>query len=443
LPSSCKLANENDNFNKLVSIDMGAVVSMRCPIIPHLPLGSSPMLSINDTNAVEVRQDHPQVSKLENHRKDLETELDNIKQETINLFSEITCFSEENSNLEEQNKLLNKKIEIGNVLANGLQKVSKKVSIKGEKQEENQILNIDQCENKEGYISTSYIFVNSENEYEEKDEISKLKSKIFELEENMKIVEEKYESDKKDLVKKNEQLEQSLELMKQEFESMEDYWQGKIDNERRFYEDQITTSGEQFKELEDRLKEYIGFIEPDNEKPNGDIEALYTIDEACSMELQVAEWEEEILQLKLRNEQLCEENKATVISLSGKVKDLEHENTVLLRKCTDLSELVEKELYGHVSLPTSLLCWCKKRSVSHSGLQTSSRPNFRIGTVKGPHTHSGRIAQLRKYLQQDFKSKRNKVPAEDNGIEISSRSLDYFDPGDTTVDQVSLHFISM
>ena len=75
--------------------------------------------------------------------------------------------------------------------------------------------------------------------------------------------------------------------MKREFESMEDYWQGKMDDERRFYEDQIRTSGEQFKELEDRLKEYIGLIEPDNERTRSDLEALYTIDEACSMELQV------------------------------------------------------------------------------------------------------------------------------------------------------------
>ena len=83
------------------------------------------------------------------------------------------------------------------------------------------------------------------------------------------------------------QLEQSLELMKQEFESMEDYWQGKMDDERRFYEDQIRTSGEQFKELEERLREYIGLIEPENERPKSEIEALYTIDESCSMELQV------------------------------------------------------------------------------------------------------------------------------------------------------------
>ena len=83
------------------------------------------------------------------------------------------------------------------------------------------------------------------------------------------------------------QLEQSLELMKEEFESMESYWQGKMDHERRFYEDQIRTGEEQFKELEDRLKEYIGLLEPENERMIDGVGALYTIDETCSMESQV------------------------------------------------------------------------------------------------------------------------------------------------------------
>ena len=74
----------------------------------------------------------------------------------------------------------------------------------GDCEDQNIISERDQNSKKDEYISTSFIFVNSEKDLEEKDEISKLKSKIFELEENMKIVEEKYESDKKDLVNKNE-----------------------------------------------------------------------------------------------------------------------------------------------------------------------------------------------------------------------------------------------
>merc|ERR1719186_2024012 len=128
----------------------------------------------------------------------------------------------------------------------------------------------------------------------------------------MLLVEEKYESDKKDFTDKNKQLEESLELMKEEFESMEDYWQGKIDDERKFYEDQIRTSEDQFKELEERMKEYEELLEPADVIRNNDFAPLYTIEETCSMELQISEWEEEISLLKLRIEQTSLEHRESI-----------------------------------------------------------------------------------------------------------------------------------
>jgi len=44
--------------------------------------------------------------------------------------------------------------------------------------------------------------------------------------------------------------------MQSEFESMEDYWQGKICDERSFYEEQVKVNESQFKDLEIRMKEY-------------------------------------------------------------------------------------------------------------------------------------------------------------------------------------------
>ena len=41
--------------------------------------------------------------------------------------------------------------------------------------------------------------------------------------------------------------------MQSEFESMEDYWQGKMSEERAFYEDQVKVNESQFKELEMRM----------------------------------------------------------------------------------------------------------------------------------------------------------------------------------------------
>ena len=56
-------------------------------------------------------------------------------------------------------------------------------------------------------------------------------------------------------------MEESLELMQNEFESMEDYWQKKINEEKVFNEEQLNVCETQCKELEARMKEYKGILE--------------------------------------------------------------------------------------------------------------------------------------------------------------------------------------
>jgi len=166
-------------------------------------------------------------------------------------------------------------------------------------------------------------------------EISKLKLKIEELEQSMTEVEGKYELEKKDLLDKNRQLEQSLDLMKDEFESMEDYWQGKMDKERTFYEDQIRDSEEKFKELEERLKEYIELL-PEKGAPHVVSEGLYTIEEASSIEYQVMEWEEEIKDLRMKNEELLGEQERSFMAF----QQLEQENRLLAHQITSLLGII-------------------------------------------------------------------------------------------------------
>ena len=86
------------------------------------------------------------------------------------------------------------------------------------------------------------------------------------------------------------QLEESLELMSNEFESMEDYWQQKLDSERAFGEEQLKSSESQFRELEERLREYEDLLvaaeASDSEQKSG---VLSTIDEDRDMEEKVSE----------------------------------------------------------------------------------------------------------------------------------------------------------
>ena len=75
--------------------------------------------------------------------------------------------------------------------------------------------------------------------------------------------------------------------MRDEFESMEDYWQKKLVDERNFYEDQLKTHENQFKELEDRMKEYDEVLETLNINKQEENDKLSTIDETSSLEYQV------------------------------------------------------------------------------------------------------------------------------------------------------------
>jgi DNA repair exonuclease SbcCD ATPase subunit len=56
-------------------------------------------------------------------------------------------------------------------------------------------------------------------------------------------------------------MEESLELMRTEFESMEDYWQKKLEEERVFYGEQLRRNEEQFKELEAKMRDYEALLD--------------------------------------------------------------------------------------------------------------------------------------------------------------------------------------
>eukprot|EP00090_Calanus_glacialis_P044794 TRINITY_DN8028_c0_g1_i1.p1 TRINITY_DN8028_c0_g1~~TRINITY_DN8028_c0_g1_i1.p1 ORF type:complete len:1022 (-),score=304.52 TRINITY_DN8028_c0_g1_i1:104-3169(-) len=439
--------SKNKNFNKSTLIESlcHSGEYQQKTIIPYLALDKCPMFSDSTSENTNIihRSNSSQpveVFKLEQHCRDLEKELDQVKLETVQIFSDITNYSEENSTLEVQNEVLQKKLERKNVLAIEMLR---------------NIDDADSADNNNGHMisdldktgdSKSNMALNNQNEHQDSDEISQLKLKIKELEQSMLFVEEEYESDKKDLINKNMQLEQSLELMKEEFESMESYWQGKMDDERRFYEDQIRTGEEQFKELEDRLKEYIGLLEPENERMIDGVGALYTIDETCSMESQVTEWEEEISQLKSINDQLCAEHKEVTLQWSEKVKNLESENSLLSRKCSDLASLVRQELAQRTVAANSLLCWCSTRAASQSNLHTAPR----LPQSRGPQSlpvGGGRLSQLRKYIQQDcrrLRGRREQLRREDDlDPEQSSRSLDAFVLGGVTTEDWSVQPLSM
>jgi hypothetical protein len=139
-------------------------------------------------------------------------------------------------------------------------------------------------------------------------------------------------------------MEESLDLMRTEFESMEDYWQKKLEDERCFYEEQLRRNEDQFRDLEARMREYevlldngggfgvsgdddVDAVGPSDavvevkkeeemvvvkgrleqrRREEEDDDKLSTIEESSSMEQQVTAWEEEINALRDQLEQLEE-----------------------------------------------------------------------------------------------------------------------------------------
>ena len=124
-------------------------------------------------------------------------------------------------------------------------------------------------------------------------ELQNIRERNKALEDENKLVTSKLDK-WKELEKTNGQLEESLELMREEFESMEDYWQGKLDQERKFYEEQLKFSDFQKKDLQGKLKEYDEIL-LNSRNTNLSIseeeedDKLSTIEETFSLECQVCQ----------------------------------------------------------------------------------------------------------------------------------------------------------
>ena len=217
-----------------------------------------------DSSTVDVLQ-------LEHQCRNLEEQLDQVKLQIVKIVSEKNnqvAFA----SLSEQNDVLRKKLEDNTRMLDQTDSVdlsdsvelidSDRTSPDGQEREKEQDITL-----------------KSSMEYEA--EIQRLVTVNKDLESKNESI--------NDLKQKNKDLEESLDLIREEFESMEDYWQKKLDDERAFYEEQLKVSERQFKDLEARLKEYDEVLLDAKQKEhnNVDDDKLSTIEETFSLECQV------------------------------------------------------------------------------------------------------------------------------------------------------------
>ena len=151
--------------------------------------------------------------------------------------------------------------------------------------------------------------------------------------------------------------------MQSEFESMEDYWQGKICDERSFYEEQVKVNESQFKDLEIRMKEYEDLLTLESAKSGDAVRQLHTIEEDRNLEEKVTEWEEEISHLHNTLEQREVAHEDEISAMREKLSKLE--STKQQCKCGEMSvkrrnlesfwmRVVKSDTTGPLSLPSVL-----------------------------------------------------------------------------------------
>lgn len=117
-------------------------------------------------------------------------------------------------------------------------------------------------------------------------------------------------------------LENSLELLRIEYEKTEDYWENKLDEERKLFELDKEQSDEKFAELEAKILEYDELIASDQATKK----VLPPIEEKDFLEKQFTDLEEEYDAYRLATEEelALKENEISV--LKGKLKLFESEH---------------------------------------------------------------------------------------------------------------------
>ena len=116
--------------------------------------------------------------------------------------------------------------------------------------------------------------------------------------------EENFRAEINQLKQSNVNLEESLNLMRNEFEEMESYWQKKIEEERNFYHDQLKAEEAQFLELEKKIHDYEScFRDEKIEKTS-----LFVIEEHSNFEDQIFVLEEENMHLRMSIKELLTVN---------------------------------------------------------------------------------------------------------------------------------------
>ncbi|KAK3909161.1 Ninein [Frankliniella fusca] len=303
---------------------------------------------VADEHIMESQSGNGQeVEQLQQHCKDLETQLENVKVQIVKILSEKRACSQENCILKK--RIFELRNQLPDTGLNFLLSVVNSSNDVGETSAEqdsnyNPQLNQQTVESSGSNDTAVSEFAESES--------------IFSLKEKINTLQELHKSEVSALRNQCSDLEKSLSMMRDEYERCEDYWAGKLDEERQLAEQEQRITDEKFSELMSKIREYEDLFADDHMrrtcKPlDGRLE---TIEEQDALEKQVMELEEELEDVRSQAQ----------VKLSEKDSEIQK---------------LREQLQHHLEMSLSSSC-CADRAVQVSDLETRSWGSDRTFIVK-------------------------------------------------------------
>ncbi|CAG9113613.1 unnamed protein product [Plutella xylostella] len=153
------------------------------------------------------------------------------------------------------------------------------------------------------------------------DELDKLQKQLAEEQQS-------HEEEKLKLSNLVKDLESSLDALKLEYDKCEDYWSGKLDEERELHAEEQRASDERLSDLVDKISEYEQQFAPAPAAPASPPGRLPTIDESHSLELQFNDLQDEFDKYKQDTEEQLKTKTEEIEKLNEKIKALEERPVV-------------------------------------------------------------------------------------------------------------------
>ncbi|XP_057374956.1 ninein-like isoform X2 [Daphnia carinata] len=186
----------------------------------------------------------------------------------------------------------------------------------------------------------------SEERMEEKVEFETalLQQRIKQLVRDLEDEKQRNQVEKNALEEDRRDLESRLDMLRTEFDRLDDYWQSKLDEEREIYDQERDSTDEKFRSLEMKIKEYEELL---GQGDTSSTSSLSTIEERANWEKQLNDLEEEseaqikqIAQLEAQLEQMQKEKDLETIRSRQEIDQLTAD---LQSTKLQLAEAIERE----------------------------------------------------------------------------------------------------